>query len=62
MEREDRARMDWALGALKASEQDGRRVLILGAAGGEKSRQVRVEVRVEVRVQGKPGTVPDRQP
>lgn len=48
MKGQDRAQIDWVVGA----EAKERRVLILGAAGGGKSHQVRVEVRV----QSKPGT------
>ena len=48
----DQARLDWVLGAMKGIEQDARRVLILGAARGGKSHQVRVQVQV----QDKPAT------
>ncbi len=59
MKSHDQGRLAWVLGGLLekgTAKGDCRNVLILGAARGEKSRQVRIQARV----QDKPGTVPDQ--
>lgn len=57
----DKARLDWVLGAMKESEQDGHRVLILGAARSAKSHQVRVPVSVQVQAEPGAGVGPGNQ-